>query len=139
MENLGRERFRVERRRCDALWGTIRRDIKSATAIGIYCRRLPDYRSKTRRARQPAPAAAATGMKLLESFNVLGPAGSSDRPRSGRPFAPGFSPTIGGRGLPGYPSASPLHALSLADAPRIQAAATGRLEEAVQEMKKALE
>ena len=90
MENLGRERFRVERRRCDALWGTIRRDIKSATAIGIYCRRLPDYRSKTRRARQPAAAAAATGMKLLESFNVLGPAGSSDRPRSGRPFAPGF-------------------------------------------------
>ena len=41
--------------------------------------------------------------------------------------------------MPGYPSASPLHALSLADAPRIQAAATGRLEEAVQEMKKALE
>src|SRR5207253_9022086 len=116
---------------------TIRRDIKSATAIGIYCRRLPDYRSKTRRAQQPA--AAATGMKLLESFNVLGPAGSSDRPRSGRPFAPGFLLQLDAEDCRLIRRLRHYTRFLLRTLREFKQRLQGGLEEAVQEMKKALE
>ena len=46
MENLERDRLRIQRRRCNSLWRTICRNLKQASRIRIHCGRFTDYSSK---------------------------------------------------------------------------------------------
>jgi hypothetical protein len=72
MEDLERERFRIERRRCNSLWRTIHRHVKHATSVRIHCRRFASYNRTpvdpsvaavcdAELTRQPAAASAASG------------------------------------------------------------------------------
>ena len=47
LENLECHQLRIQRRRCGTLRRSVRRSIKSATALRVHCRRLPNYRPET--------------------------------------------------------------------------------------------